>query len=134
MIPTTTRYMYQVGVYHAVENFVAKNNIVMNAVTLCSILAFLLVFFASGIIISIISVILDKLFHLPLLKQVNTMAGLFLGVLIGSFNFLMIASLIGIVLEMNVINDSAAVAESTVIFKAISEIDLVSFFVNMLNI
>ena len=144
MAPTVGNYMAGSSVYDGVKSFVNENlgdslgnidasGIDALAVLVCKVIAFVAIFFAANILINLLAFILDKLFRLPILKQVNTFAGFCFGVALGIVNLFVISSVISLMLNYGIISGGATIAENTVVYKFIAEIDLASVFIFILN-
>lgn len=142
--PTVGDHMVGSSVYDGVKRFVNENignfsgnidasGIDALAVLVCKVIAFVAIFFAANILITLLAFILDKIFKLPLLKQVNTLAGFCFGAVLGIVNLFVISSVIGLMLDYGIISGGATIAEDTVVYKFIAGIDLTSVLVGILN-
>lgn len=145
MAPTVGNYMAGSSVYDGVKRFVYENlgtfsgnidasGIDSLAVLVCKVIAFVAIFFAANILITLLAFILDKIFKLPILKQVNTLAGFCFGLALGIVNLFVISSVISLMLNYGIISGGPAVAENTVVYKFIAEIDLASLIISILNV
>lgn len=95
------------------------------------ILAFIIIFVLSIIACSFLSFIIDKLFKLPVLKEINKICGLLLGAVCGFLYMLVSYSIITLILNLISIKfpelSAVTMMEKTLIYSLLSRIDLISF-------
>ena len=93
------------------------------------LLAFILLFIAAMIACGILSSVIDKLFSLPILKEINKLFGLALGAVCG-FLYALVASS-AVTLVMNILSwripnlSAELLMEETVVYSFLSRIDIV---------
>jgi len=134
--PKVVDYMIEIGLYESIMKAVAEKTdllVLQTTNTICNVIAFVAVFLATKIVMMILAGILDKVCKLPVLKSINTIGGLILGIVAGVINFFIVSSLIGMVLDFGIIEDGAAIVEETVIYKFISDIDFFAIVLDMIK-
>ncbi len=94
------------------------------------ILAFILIFILTMIACGALSFALDKLFKLPLLREINKLFGLALGAVCGFIYMMVSLPLITLILNLISLNTSEISAkimeEKTIVYSLLSKIDIVS--------
>ena len=103
-----------------------------------NIIAFLVIFVIAFILLTVVVFVLDKIFNaLPVLKETNKILGVAFGVLAGIFNAFATCTVITLLLHLFGVdspNLSAEVmAEKTVIYSLISNIDLSGLILNVFS-
>ena len=127
--------MYE-GISSAVGNnigSVSEGVIESTSLIACKVIAFISVFILTFVIISIVSVILQRILEIPLLREIDKIAGLVLGIVVGLLKAFVISSFIEMILNFGIVKNGAEIAQKTLIFKWIASTDIVSFFVNVVK-
>ena len=116
---------------------VIYENYEMESVFISNAMAYILVFFASLLSISLVALLLDKVCDLPILKQLNKFMGFVLGVLCAAINLVAFCSLISVALHIVEIKypqmSVEMVSQSTVIFGYINDLDIITHLISLLK-
>ena len=59
-----------------------------------NILSWIIIYFAVRIIVAVITAVFDGIMNLPILKSINNLAGLFIGVIVGIFRIYLLLAII----------------------------------------
>ncbi len=90
-------------------------------VTVSNVVAFILIFIASVLIIKLIGFIIDKIVKLPVLNVTNRLLGLVLGAVLGVIFIFVFTGIVDAILPLIKINDEhivvGAVEEGTILYK-----------------
>ena len=128
------------GFYSWIENIVRSNikNASESAVSAtsdlaCKAVAFILIFIFSNILIGVLGHFICKVFELPVLKQIDKVGGICLGIVCGVLNLFAVSAIIGLLINVGIIGGGEELAESTFLFKLISKIDVTSLLLNILR-
>jgi uncharacterized membrane protein required for colicin V production len=101
--------------------------------TVAIIVAIIIIYIGTQIILSIVSFILDKVCRLPVLKSCNKLLGIVVGVVLALLRACLFCFVIKILMENADFLGSSFIAglapEKTLLFKTFSEIDIFSFFI-----
>lgn len=101
--------------------------------TVAIIVAIIIIYIGTQIILSIVSFILDKVCRLPVLKSCNKFLGIVVGVVLALLRACLFCFVIKILMENADFLGSSFIAglapEKTLLFKTFSEIDIFSFFI-----
>ena len=98
----------------------------------CKAITFVGVFLISLILISILGVILQKVTKLPVLHQVDKIAGLALGIVVGFLKVFAISSIFKMILNFGIVKNGAEIAAKTVIFEWLANTNIIKNFVDMI--
>jgi len=94
-------------------------------------LAFIIIFVLSMIACGLLSCVMDTLFKLPVLKEINKLCGLALGAVCGFLYMLVSFSIITLILDLVGVNNPElsveVMTEKTLVYSFLSRIDIVSF-------
>ena len=100
--------------------------------TVAVVIAVIVLFFGTQILLSIAAYFLNKLAKLPVLRSFNKLFGIILGVILALLRVLLFCFVVNILIEHSVFLGSEFISslspESTVLFKPLSELDIFSFF------
>ena len=95
------------------------------------LLAFIIIFVLSMIACGLLSYVMDTLFKLPVLKEINKLFGLALGAVCGFLYMLVSFSIITLILDLVGVNNPElsveVMTEKTLVYSFLSRIDIVSF-------
>ena len=101
--------------------------------TVAIIVAIIIIYIGTQIILSVVSFILDKVCRLPVLKSCNKLLGIVVGVVLALLRACLFCFVIKILMENADFLGSGFIAElapeKTLLFKTFSEIDIFSFFI-----
>lgn len=101
--------------------------------TVAIIVAIIIIYIGTQIILSVVSFILDKVCRLPVLKSCNKFLGIVVGVVLALLRACLFCFVIKILMENADFLGSSFIAglapEKTLLFKTFSEIDIFSFFI-----
>ena len=101
--------------------------------TVAIIVAIIIIYIGTQIILSVVSFILDKACRLPVLKSCNKLLGIVVGVVLALLRACLFCFVIKILMENADFLGSGFIAElapeKTLLFKTFSEIDIFSFFI-----
>ena len=101
--------------------------------TVAIIVAIIIIYIGTQIILSVVSFILDKVCRLPVLKSCNKLLGIVVGVVLALLRACLFCFVIKILMENADFLGSSFIAElapeKTLLFKTFSEIDIFSFFI-----
>ena len=101
------------------------------SVFICNLIAFVMILFVSYILLTLMGFLLNKLFHLPVLRHFNNAAGFCLGVVCAVINVLILTVVVTLVTEMGVITSPRPLKETTIIYKFICQTNVATEFVRL---
>lgn len=101
------------------------------------IIAYILIFVAAIVVLSVLAFILDKMCKLPALKKMNSILGLLLGIVCAFINLILASSLISLVLNIiGLSNHEVSVAimsEKTIVYGFINKLDIISGLMSIIK-
>lgn len=100
---------------------------------IATLLAIIVLFIATQIVLAIVACILDKVARLPILRTANKALGILLGVLLAFFRVLLFCFVVDLLIRHAPFIDSSFIdmldPESTLLYAFFSKIDVFSFFI-----
>lgn len=136
-------YISNTLIFEKIKYFVSENSIwgsvtldevpilaVSNAI--CNFIAFFVIFVVVVCFLNLLMLFLDKIFECPVLTPINKVAGFLFGVGAALLNLFMCSALIKVFLNIFWAQTASVICDSTVIYKLVSNNDIISHFVNML--
>ena len=98
----------------------------------CKAITFVGIFLISLILVSILGTLLQKVAKLPVLHQVDKIAGLALGIVVGFLKVFVLSSIFKMILNFGIVKNGAEIAANTVIFEWLANTNIITNFVKMI--
>lgn len=98
-----------------------------------SIIAVIIIYISTQIVLSICGKLLDKIANLPILRTFNKIGGIALGIVLAVFRVFLFCFLMRVLIEVGTFTGSEFLmsfdTESTILFDLISNVNIFSFFI-----
>lgn len=144
LTPYLSTYIAGTPLYFSIKNTVHANFFASSAtvgqealtsitVFVCNLISFVIILFVSYVLLTLMGFLLNKLFHLPVLRHFNNAAGFCLGVVCAIINILIVTVIIALITEMGVISPSQPLKENTVIYKFVYQTNVASEIIRMFH-